>query len=99
MFYSVGYFIGCISLLGMGVFVLWFKPRNPEARLWALLSLLFALASTPLAAAAQGEQTAPVARSKPVVDHAQAHKRLAPRAHQPHAGHATAAKQHEHDKR
>jgi signal transduction histidine kinase len=42
-FYNIGYFTGFISTLIMAVFVGLAKPRRPEARLWALLSLLVSI--------------------------------------------------------
>lgn len=42
MFYSVGYAVGVVASFAMAAVVAWAQPRRPEARLWALLSVLVA---------------------------------------------------------
>jgi ABC-type Zn2+ transport system substrate-binding protein/surface adhesin len=68
--------------------------RSPH---WVLLSLLSALAMAPLGASAQSNQVAPVARTKPVIDHAQPQKQSSVDMHGAAHEHQQHNKAHQHE--
>jgi hypothetical protein len=63
---------------------------------WAQLSLFCVLALAPLSASAQRDQVDPVARTKPVIDHAHTHKQLAHKGRHAHMHDAAQRHQQQH---